>query len=117
MCTVSEICKSETYLGEDGHGEQVQVGLTPPAHVHVDVLARVVPTKDGQGLVGSDNELIPVTVAHGGWAKPQVYEVQAELADGALAVVADGEVALGRLVWQHVRVERGEELKLDIRGG
>ena len=31
--------QNETYLGEDGHGEQVQVGLTPPAHVDVDVLA------------------------------------------------------------------------------
>ena len=36
------------------------------------------------------------------------------LADGALTVVADCEVALGRLVGQHVRVEWGEELKLNV---
>ena len=51
MCTVSEICKSETYLGEDGHGEQVQVGLASPTHVDVDVLARVVAAEHRQGLV------------------------------------------------------------------
>ena len=45
----------------------------------------------------------------------QVHWHVGHLTDGALTVVADGEVALGGLVGQHVRVERGEELKLHIR--
>ena len=36
------------------------------------------------------------------------------LANGTLTVVADGEIALGGLVGQHVRVERGEKLKLHV---
>ena len=85
--------------------------------------------------------MVSVAIAHGRWSQSKVYEVQAELeimtvleyltqkkvvnyvvrwhgghlTDRALTVVADGEVTLGSLVWQHVRVERGEELKLYIR--
>lgn len=43
--------QKQTYLGEDGHGEQVQVGLASPTHVHVDVLARVIAAEHRQGLV------------------------------------------------------------------
>ena len=36
------------------------------------------------------------------------------LADGTLTVVADGEITLGGLVGKHLRVERGEKLKLHV---
>ena len=44
-------------FGEDWHGEDVEVGLAPPAHVHVHVLAGVVAAQHRQRVVGADDEL------------------------------------------------------------
>ena len=44
-------------FGEDGHGEDVEVGLAAAAHVHVHVLAGVVAAQHRQRVVGANYEL------------------------------------------------------------
>ena len=96
------------------HGQDIEVCLAPAPHVHVHVLASVLPAQRGQRVVGPHDELVVVTVSRTRRSQSKVQQVQPQLTDWLLAVVADREIALRGHVRQRSGVAGGGELKLNI---